>query len=247
MILRRISESLRRQDWLMVAIEFVLVVVGVLLGFQINNWGNERTAEKARAEATERLLDEAEQDVAYLRATVKEQGQRSANMNFALQRIEAGQLAPADYDRFAMGLFGLEGTVPIAPPSSVYQDIVSSGTLAQIGDAELRAKVGQYHASLAFEDRVQSQIQNSMPLVIKYPAITLRYHAKGNLGQTALTFDFNGVKADAELRKELVRTGQTHRYLLLMRQQALSDAIAMCVALGEAVGRRCDQNRRAAS
>jgi len=243
MIVKRMVKSLKRQDWLMVTIEFILVIVGVLLGFQINSWGNERSAARSRLEATARLLDEAEQDVAYLRSTVEEQRQRSANLNFVLERVEEGRIGAGENERFAMGLFGLEGTLPIAPPSSVYQDIVSSGTLAQIGDAPLRAKIGRYHASLAFEDRVQSQAQLSMPTVIKFPAIDVRYRLKGNLGQTQISGNFDGVRDDPVLRKELIRAGQVHVFLLRLREQALDDAIAMCVALGQAVGRTCNQNR----
>ncbi|MEE2525939.1 hypothetical protein V0U79_06140 [Hyphobacterium sp. HN65] len=50
MILARLSNALRRQDWLAVAIEFVIVVAGVLLAFQISLL-SERRAEAARVEA----------------------------------------------------------------------------------------------------------------------------------------------------------------------------------------------------
>ena len=57
MILKRMSASLRRQDWAMVFIKFLLVVVGVVLGFQIDDWANRRSDAKESREAMERLLD----------------------------------------------------------------------------------------------------------------------------------------------------------------------------------------------
>lgn len=240
MILKRITQALRRQDWAMVAIEFVLVVVGVLLAFQINNWGNAQAELDARQKATERLLGEAEEDVAYLRSAVRAQESRSRNLNFALERIEAGQLPRGETEQFATGLMGLEGTLPLSPPSTVYQDIVSSGNLTKIGDPSLRTMIGQYHATLAFEDRVHSQIQASVPSVIRFPAITVRYQRSENLGQTAISFDFEGVLADSRLRKELVRTGQMQRFLLRWREQSLRDAIRMCTALGQSAGKKCN-------
>ena len=42
MILRRVASALKRQDWVVVLIEFVLVIAGVLIALQINNW-NEAT------------------------------------------------------------------------------------------------------------------------------------------------------------------------------------------------------------
>lgn len=52
MFLRRIVEALRNQNWTAIAIEFVIVVVGVFMGTQVSNW-NQARLEKA---ATERLL-----------------------------------------------------------------------------------------------------------------------------------------------------------------------------------------------
>jgi len=41
-ILRRIVESLRKRDWTSVAIELAIVVVGVFIGLQVNNWNEAR-------------------------------------------------------------------------------------------------------------------------------------------------------------------------------------------------------------
>ena len=42
MILRRFSESLKQQNWAAIAIEFVLLVLGVFLGIQVANWNETR-------------------------------------------------------------------------------------------------------------------------------------------------------------------------------------------------------------
>lgn len=49
MILHRVSDSLRRQDWFTVLVEIMIVVVGVFLGIQVSNW-NESQAEKRLGE-----------------------------------------------------------------------------------------------------------------------------------------------------------------------------------------------------
>src|SRR5688572_13394338 len=50
MIMRRLAQSLRDQNWTTITIEFVLLVIGVFLGIQAANW-NERRVEDARADA----------------------------------------------------------------------------------------------------------------------------------------------------------------------------------------------------
>ncbi len=38
MILRRITEHVKAQNWFAVAIDFVIVVVGVFIGIEVSNW-----------------------------------------------------------------------------------------------------------------------------------------------------------------------------------------------------------------
>jgi hypothetical protein len=60
MILRRIADNLRRQNWTAIAIEFAIVVIGVFLGTQVANWNQERSD---RLE-TERMLVQLRPEIA---------------------------------------------------------------------------------------------------------------------------------------------------------------------------------------
>ena len=55
MILRRFSQALKDQNWTAIAIEFVLLVLGVFLGIQVANWNVERETRQKSAIFTERL------------------------------------------------------------------------------------------------------------------------------------------------------------------------------------------------
>ncbi len=54
MILRRLTENLRAQNWTAITIEFLIVVIGVFIGTQVANWNQQRLA---RVE-TERMLQQ---------------------------------------------------------------------------------------------------------------------------------------------------------------------------------------------
>jgi len=47
MLLRRVTEHVREQNWTAIGIDFVIVVVGVFVGIQVSNW-NETRAERCR-------------------------------------------------------------------------------------------------------------------------------------------------------------------------------------------------------
>jgi hypothetical protein len=59
MILRRLSANLKAQNWTAIAIEFVIVVMGVFVGVQVSNWNQARIE---RAE-TQRLLMRIEPEI----------------------------------------------------------------------------------------------------------------------------------------------------------------------------------------
>jgi hypothetical protein len=54
-MLRRIISGLRRQDWMAVGIELIVVVVGVFIGVQASNWNEQRETDQRAEVFTARL------------------------------------------------------------------------------------------------------------------------------------------------------------------------------------------------
>ena len=50
MLLRRITQHVKEQNWFAVFLDFFIVVAGILIAFQITNW-NEAQADKQRGKA----------------------------------------------------------------------------------------------------------------------------------------------------------------------------------------------------
>lgn len=60
MILQRLATSLRKQDWFTVAVETLIVVFGVFIGLQVNNWNAARVMRADEADLLSRMIVEAE-------------------------------------------------------------------------------------------------------------------------------------------------------------------------------------------
>ncbi len=58
MILRRITEHVKAQNWFAVAVDFVIVVFGVFLGLQVNNWNEARADRLAEREIITAIADD---------------------------------------------------------------------------------------------------------------------------------------------------------------------------------------------
>jgi len=70
MILRRVIDHFRKQEWTAIAIDFLIVVVGVFVGLQVNNWNEmriERSDERAFIEVVrDSILVDAENIRGYI-------------------------------------------------------------------------------------------------------------------------------------------------------------------------------------
>ncbi|MFT5609355.1 MAG: uncharacterized membrane protein YfbV (UPF0208 family), partial [Parvicella sp.] len=60
MILRRLSNAVRQQDWFTVVVEILIVVMGVFIGLQVNNWNIENTARVNERQLLSQLQSDVE-------------------------------------------------------------------------------------------------------------------------------------------------------------------------------------------
>ena len=85
MIIRRIAEGIKAQDWVVVVIEVMVVVVGIFIGLQVDDWKQEQTFHQSETELLHELKLELESSIiltegrenAYKQAA--EAGSRSLN------------------------------------------------------------------------------------------------------------------------------------------------------------------------
>jgi hypothetical protein len=242
MIVKRFARALRRQDWTSIAIEFLLVVLGVLLAFQISQWASEREARIEREAATERLLQEAEETVAYMRLGVATQGQLVEDLRYTLSQVQAGTWRSADQVRMTRAMQSIINAAAPSPPTSVYDDLVASGTFGKIGDLRMRSAVANYRGTVANNVRFVDYFRQRMPDFEDYEAFRYVYApSKNRLMQ--LQVDFLGLSRDSRLQESLALVADGQLIMLRNRQRTLKDAAAMCVQLGRVVSRPCDLHR----
>lgn len=239
MIVKRFAGALRRQDWTSVAIEFLLVVIGILIAFQINEWSNDRQANDERDAATIRLLAEAEQNVAYVRLGLSSQKKSFGELTYTLGAVQADQWRTADRQKMLSGLQSARAWVPLEPPSAVYDDLVASGSLGKIGDVGLRSAIAKYRSTLNFHRETINFIRELDPALEEHAAFDYQYRTTGRQ-RVGLAVDFDALRADRLLQEKLALLADRQRIRMLITERALKSATNMCVELGRFVGRRCN-------
>ena len=68
MILRRVIEHFRKQEWTAIFLDFVIVVMGVFVGMQVNNWNEARELRASEKSHLTQLRDEVATNVRLLGA-----------------------------------------------------------------------------------------------------------------------------------------------------------------------------------
>jgi len=149
-MLKRISHYLGAQDWNAIAIEFLIVTAGVLMGIQVSNWNDDRL-DKARAE----------QQLASLRTelqgnleTVKDYQQFVESQLgdiLALERaFERAGNVEAKIDQKLMNVFRIRSMIL---ETSAYDELSDTGSLRHV-DADIRSAMTAWQARKGQLERV---------------------------------------------------------------------------------------------
>lgn len=148
MILKRLANALRAQDWTTVTVEFFIVVAGIYLGLQANDWALDRENRKQERAALERLLLEAEGAVEAIEQRVQYtqwiNGVRRASISF----IDSDDAVPEDDLMLRVGINTLDRFPPLNPVRVAYQELTSAGQMQLIRAPAVRATIASFHAEL---------------------------------------------------------------------------------------------------
>ena len=108
MILRRITQHVRDQNWTAIAIDFVIVVTGVFLGIQLGNWNAEATVAHEQRATLVQLHNDLAPRLDEWRESNEVFGiQEDVEERFVIDALAAGKLSEADRARFDAGLVSL--------------------------------------------------------------------------------------------------------------------------------------------
>jgi len=97
MIMRRLAQSLKEQNWTAICIEFVLLVVGVFLGIQVANWNAARIERALEATYLSRLADDVRSDIVEIDEINRVSTQRMSALGYLLRNATGTEL-PTGFD-----------------------------------------------------------------------------------------------------------------------------------------------------
>lgn len=143
------AEAFRRQDWFTVTLETLMVVLGVFLGLQVNNW-NEARAERERSrEYLSRIRAELVADIAEME---RHRGLWQVGVNagyVAVSYAETGARSGATDWEILRSFLHASQSHQLSFADTTYSELRSAGELRLIPDADLRSALADYYVLVA--------------------------------------------------------------------------------------------------
>lgn len=148
MLLRRVMQHVKDQNWTAVAIDFVIVVVGVFIGIQVANWNDARRDSAAEAALLDRLHEEFTQLEPDLREWLKLAKTAAESTGIVIDALRS-EAPPANETVFRFALARANWVASVPEISTTYKELVATGRLSELDDPKLRntlTRYGEIHA-----------------------------------------------------------------------------------------------------
>lgn len=148
MLLRRVIEHVRRQEWTAIGIDFAIVVIGVFVGIQVANW-NERRRDHERERAyLGRIAAELDESVRSIERSNALTRERMALNQFLIDSAADPGLVRTDPGRFIYAMTRGGYTFSPSVHGYTFEEIKSRGDLGIFSDSQLSLDLMAFYAEV---------------------------------------------------------------------------------------------------
>lgn len=237
MMLRRLMQHLKDQNWFAVGLDLVIVVLGVFIGIQVSNWNESRLGAEQQRRHIERLSADfhaIKRRIDSHLVTFEEILEATEYLQHLLGLSEAEfretSIDPQRLQDAAARLYHMR----IPPGSSAtYLEMVAAGQLSALGNPALRDRLAEYERLTGIHLEAfrlaASEVAGQRPIMLR------RYKLKSGLDAetlsgmrvTAERVDLDGMRSDPEFEIALmiVQTSARNNHGLRRLEARLVDEI----------------------
>lgn len=217
--------------------EILLVVIGILIALQVNNWNEERKQQKRVDMALERLFHESQEIVLYFRNENGWIQEFTNDLDATTKALHDGSFRELPADRIITGV----GLYPTPwPPKNVYDELTNAGEFKEIESEEVRNTVVDYYRSLTF---LEGQIQYFRTIQYNLDdlagdAISSTYN-ENYPNRLQIVRNLEALSNNQEFKSALLNGLRDMLQMQRFRNIVLNSAIDMCTAIGQSIQKEC--------
>jgi len=156
MVLSGMVHALREQNWLSVAIEVLIVVVGIVLALQFDNWNDDRKERGLEQIYLSRLAADIQGDIEGFEDLRRVFVEKSAFIKELKGKTDSARIKNDPEEWMQRLRYSLYVSLPTVRTATI-DELAGSGRLAIIQDLELRAELANYYAQYSLISKIYAQ------------------------------------------------------------------------------------------
>jgi hypothetical protein len=176
MVIRRIREHVVTHNWFAVGVDLAIVVLGVFIGTQANNWNEARIEREAAAESRDEIIDDLRRNEADLASRLAYYGAARAHAIAALDAMER----PGEPSGAPFLLDAYQASQAWRPNlvRTGYDEMTGAGLTRRVGDRKTRERLTNYYTqsrqfeatalgATAYRERLRRAMPYDVQMAIK--------------------------------------------------------------------------------
>ncbi|MDH3439785.1 MAG: hypothetical protein OEM63_03455, partial [Gammaproteobacteria bacterium] len=156
MFLRRIAKAVAEQDWFVVLIELVVVIVGIFVALQVAQWDDARQERIGERHYLTRLQSDVQSMIDWQTAEREWYTDHRSKVATALNALQECQLPGELKQTFDFMLVAHQSMPQLNVNRATYSEMVASGALSRIDNEPLKQQIASTYSSA---DLIQSRIE----------------------------------------------------------------------------------------
>ena len=233
MRLRHITKSIKTQNWWAIAIDFLIVVIGVFVGLQAQEWNRQRLDRIKEQTYLDRLASDFARIDDQLRSSIGGYERSLEAIGFVSHTLAAQtrREAASDVDAtaFKEALINLTWNALPVGRSATFVELISSGELGLLRDEELRS------ALIAYDQQVQKNrdswqstqtgtLADTTPL---YRTVDLHIDLAARPFASIRNYDLEAMARDRDFQVmlDILAGTKANHHALFQRQRELAEEV----------------------
>ena len=232
MILARIAKAIRDQNWFAVALEFVIVIGGVVVGFQVTAWNGEQSARATEVRLLSQLESDVGAEIERKQDWIDVQIQNNAQLASAIDLIQNPERGDAITRDQCDAAWQSHIVVPYPSQLPTLDEIMAISGLASFRDPQLRSALLVYRSEMDEIRELNTSVQRDFVTTVDdfAEAMPRRLDIETNAIDAACQLDL--MRANQTLQNQLIsnygRAGGLVRHA--QRELALLEAVQTAMA-----------------
>jgi len=215
MLLRRVANHLKDQNWTAVVLDFAIVVIGVFIGIQVSNWNTGRLEQRRASEVIQALIA----DLVDIEDVTEKQMANLADRVLVTKRIvdllSSDVAAPANGEQLQQDLENATTFLSAILRSPTIIELISSGQTELISDRDLRTEVIRFdqtvQAGLSIRERLVDLGLTHVAYLSSRTDPMYEFSGDGReLIRTRYRIDLSELRADPSFVPSLKEINATH-------------------------------------